>query len=100
LRVTIPGSAADMLLHSSMKKDHPKLWSRYLNNQTVKVSIRHGITVTVDLPPSDLMCLVSYLEDKQMIRDEADWAADQAVRSINDTIKDHRGGLPAAEAMV
>lgn len=86
-----------MLLHSPMKKDHPETWSRYLNNQTVKVSARKGITVTVDLSPADLMCLVTYLEDEEMVQTKANFAAHQAIQSIYSKI---RGSLQSAEAVV
>lgn len=99
MKVTLPGSAAEVIASSKLKKEYPDTWRSYLN-QRISVTKSGHYRVSVDLTPNQLMQVVRCLEDTEMVTKCARLDAERAVSVIYQKIRDHRGEVATPSRIV
>lgn len=60
MQIEIPFEAALILEETSLKTDHPELWTRYLNNRHIRYTRRVGARVFTSVGREDLRIIRDY----------------------------------------
>lgn len=60
MHIEIPFEAALILEETDLKHDHPDVWTRYLNNRTIRFTRRVGALVKTSVGRSDMTILRDY----------------------------------------